>query len=188
MNAYFETLDFPVLEGEQEDEALRGRGASPPPVCRQRKTIGSRFLTGHPGGPPLDPAIAAQLRTPVAGAMASYVYIGTLDQMDRLLYSAPGQGPYCGLYIIQFPPGSPSRAYSGESGNLRQRLMQHRRCGNAFGLDLARYPVFIWVAPHLTPDERRACEKELHVRARPSGVLSNILNELPVAFTASQFL
>ncbi|WP_338761529.1 hypothetical protein [Massilia sp. METH4] len=184
MNTYFETLGFPALELEQEDEGGRTRGAATAPACRQLSTIGGRYLSGEPGGPPLDPAIAAALRAPLCGMRASYVYIGRLDRMDRLLYSAPHLGPYCGLYIIQFPAGSPMRGYSGQTGNLRTRLMQHRRCGNAFGLPLANYPVFIWVTPHLTPDQRRACERELHGRLGPRVVLSNVLNELPGAMGA----
>lgn len=178
MDEYFETLRFDPA-GEWETEQFEAGGKRKAKPCRPLVSITDRLAKGMKGGPALDADIAKVLTEPWTAAKPAYNYIGPLDRMNTLLHATTAKGYYCALYIIQFPAGSPVKGYSGESGDLRQRMMQHRRCGNAFGLPLANYPVFAWFCPHLTEAQRRASEKELHTRLRPLGYLSNVINEVP---------
>jgi hypothetical protein len=87
-----------------------------------------------------------------------------------------------GLYLIEFSKDGRRRAYSGQSGNVRKRLLQHQLCARMLGLSLAAHQVHVAPLPALNPAQRRALEQRIHgaMLVRQQGVLTNQRRELEV--------
>ncbi|WP_300757205.1 hypothetical protein [Janthinobacterium sp.] len=120
--------------------------------------------------------LAATLaRLPEAAAL-SYRALGPLDAAVR---DPHGTGP--GLYLIEFDAGGRQRAYSGQTDDLRRRLLQHRLCGQILGIDMRGYRVY--VAPLSSPAQRRSIERRIHddMFATRRGVLTNQRRELELS-------
>ena len=82
------------------------------------------------------------------------------------------------MYVIEFDTRTGRRAYSGQTHDLRKRLIQHRLCGTMMGIDMAGHEVY--VAQLAAGDPRRLIEKTIHddMFARHKGVLTNQRREL----------
>lgn len=86
-----------------------------------------------------------------------------------------------GLYLIVFQSGGRWQAYSGQSGNVRRRLLQHRLCARMLGLPVDGHQVFVAAMPSASPAQRRDVEMQLHTRllAPPlRGILTNVRREM----------
>ncbi|MFZ4874412.1 hypothetical protein ACL9RI_04950 [Janthinobacterium sp. Mn2066] len=120
--------------------------------------------------------LAATLaRLPEAAAL-SYRSLGPLDAAVRDPHST---GP--GLYLIEFDAGGRQRAYSGQTDDLRRRLLQHRLCGQILGIDMRGHQVY--VAPLSSAAQRRSIERRIHddMFATRRGVLTNQRRELELS-------
>jgi hypothetical protein len=98
-----------------------------------------------------------------------YRWRGTVaSALERL----PKEG-CAGLYLLVFRSQGKELAYSGESENLRRRLLQHRLFGNMLGRDISNFDVFIYPMPGSSKEKRRAMEKAFHTEALKLNVLTN---------------
>jgi hypothetical protein len=105
----------------------------------------------------------------------NYVALGTLANALR-----DPRSNVPGLYAIEFTVGGQTRAYSGQSSNVRRRLQQHVLCANMLGLPISGHNAFVAPLPGQAPTQRRDIERRIHTDmfARQPGVLTNQRREL----------
>lgn len=122
------------------------------------------------------PTLAATLGRVPAAAALRYQALGPIAAAVR---HPAGTGP--GLYLIEFDANGRRRAYSGQTDNLRRRLLQHRLCGQILAIDMRNHQVY--VAPLSSSAQRRDIERAIHddMFATQRGVLTNQRRELEVA-------
>lgn len=126
-----------------------------------------------------DEEIPALLRTVINALPAPrpvYVQVRNLPRApDDPRTNVPG------LYLIVFQRDGRWQAYSGQSGNVRGRLLQHRLCARMLGLPVDAHQVFVAAMPSATPAQRRDVERMIHTRMlAPSmrGLLTNVRREM----------
>jgi hypothetical protein len=100
----------------------------------------------------------------------------------NVLKKLPREG-CAGLYLLVFGPEGRERAYSGESGNLRRRLEEHKRFGAMLGRDISNFNVFIHPMKGSTREQRRALEKAFNTSGLALKVLTNKQAEFEGAMT-----
>ena len=122
------------------------------------------------------PTLAATLARVPGAAALRYQSLGPVAAAVR---HPAGTGP--GLYLIEFDANGQRRAYSGQTDNLRRRLLQHRLCGQMLAVDMSGHQVY--VAPLASSVQRRDIERAIHndMFATRRGVLTNQRRELEVA-------
>ena len=108
-----------------------------------------------------------------AAQRPAYVSLKTLDDA---LKDKRSRAP--GLYLLVF--GGGMRAYSGQSGNVHARLLQHRLCARMLGFDAGRHEVYMAPTPGMTPTQRREVERLIHTAMlkQHRGLLTNQRHEL----------
>jgi hypothetical protein len=124
----------------------------------------------EPGMDGQDSEIPARLQAVIdslpAGKRPQYKPLGTVAQaLARPETSGPG------LYLLVFNDGK--RAYSGHSGNVRRRLLQHQLCAKMLGFDISRYEVYMHAMPNSARQQRRPIEFAFHDKALPLRILTN---------------
>ncbi|HEX8604770.1 MAG TPA: hypothetical protein VF774_19155 [Pseudoduganella sp.] len=135
---------------------------------------------GEEGGtseeiPPEFSAVVGKLGLP---GKPDYTLLGSLMRAPALLKPRTA-----GFYLIVFPAGPKSpgkfRAYSGETDDLRRRLLEHVLEATRLGLVLPRHKVYI-AKSSLDDKARRAIEYAIHDRMLKDhfGVLTNPRREL----------
>ena len=186
MAAEFEMLEF-ELEGER-GRWTRGRPLGRPGFGPRRRPVYDTWVLPSypvyiPEPEPYDDEGPAVLQGTLgrlpAATRPSYTALGSVS---AALLDARSNVP--GLYLIEFTVEGRPRAYSGQSGNVRARLLQHQRCANMLGLSLAGHRVSVAPLKMLTPEQRRALEKDIHsdMFARSGGVLTNQRREFEFPF------
>lgn len=109
-----------------------------------------------------------------AARRPQYQYMGTVDEALASLPAKPRQpGDYAGLYLLVFGPEGKQRAYSGQSENVRRRILQHKLFGHMLGRDIGRFDVFVHPMPRSDAQTRRALEEAFHAKALALGMLTN---------------
>jgi len=125
--------------------------------------------------PPEFSAVVGRLALP---GKPAYTLLGSLMRAPALI--APKTA---GFYLIVFPAGRKSpgkyRAYSGETDDLRRRLLEHILEATRLGLVLPRHKVYV-AKSSLDDKARRAIEYAIHDRMLSDhfGVLTNPRREL----------
>lgn len=104
-----------------------------------------------------------------------YIALGALP---AALGDARTNGP--GLYLIEFVAAGRTRAYSGQTRNVRRRLQQHLLCARILGVPVNTHQVYIAPMQAATPAQRRDIEQRIHADmfAHHAGVLTNQRREL----------
>jgi peptidoglycan hydrolase-like protein with peptidoglycan-binding domain len=94
------------------------------------------------------------------------------------------KGP--GLYLITFTVNGKRRGYSGQSTDVRRRLMQHRLCAQMLGLPVDDHRVL--VAPMAA--DLRSTEKAIHTTVKQThpGYLTNQRRELEAMLLGEAWL
>jgi hypothetical protein len=176
---YVAVLDFPETQAEPTLEPP----AEPEPFPT------SFSYSGNVGdGPPEEGEVPLTLSATLARLPTSqrpaYQALGAIVAAIADPRSA---GP--GLYLIEFTSAGRRRAYSGQSGNVRTRLLRHQLCARMLGLSLAGHQVYVAALPALNPAQRRALEHRIHsdMLARQQGVLTNQRRELEVGLLGAEW-
>jgi hypothetical protein len=146
----------------------------------------------HPGdvgdAPPeegeVPPTLSATLARLPTSQRPAYQALGAIA---AAIADPRSSGP--GLYLIEFTSAGRRRAYSGQSGNVRTRLLQHQLCARMLGLSLAGHQVYVASLPALNQAQRRALEHRIHsdMLARQQGVLTNQRRELEVGLLGAEW-
>jgi hypothetical protein len=139
-------------------------------------------------GPPSEgeapPTLNATLARLPTAQRPAYQALGTIA---AAIADQRSTGP--GLYLIEFTSDGRRRAYSGQSGNVRKRLLQHQLCARMLGLSLAGHQVYVAALPALSQAQRRALEQRIHgdMLTRQQGVLTNQRRELEVGLLGAEW-
>jgi hypothetical protein len=139
---------------------------------------------GLPSEGEAPPTLNATLARLPAAQRPPYQALGTIA---AAIADPRSTGP--GLYLIEFTSAGRRRAYSGQSGNVRTRLLQHQLCARMLGLSLAGHQVYVAALPALNPAQRRALEHRIHtdMLTRQQGVLTNQRRELEVGLLGAEW-
>ncbi|MEO7497681.1 MAG: hypothetical protein ABIT83_11360 [Massilia sp.] len=133
----------------------------------------------------IPPAFLSSVNQLPPSQRPNYVRIGYLPDAVRQLGAADQ-----GLYLIVFNSNNRTRAYSGQSGNLRRRLQQHLLCALMFDMPAHQHEVFIARTPGMSDAQRRAIELRIHTEmfASHRGVLTNQRRELEAELLGEAWL